>query len=528
MRASALRSSRLRRVASSSSSTHANRARRLSDVAKCQIDFFTRLAAFAVSFSRIAPSSRVFSSSLNANLPSRIAHSRSSRSTRQRSSASPARSSSNFLATPGSALSDAALSSPSPPIRLSVSDSSSAFPFRRVRSSLGTPRLGDADGEVFVSHRRLGAAGDGGTMTVGSTVRPSAASAATYLCMSASRRPSSFSSATRYSSRVAFSPGGGRRGLSTGAAGAGEAGGGDAAPDIPTAPSVRGVSGSVSSSSSAPPRVLPGVFAGYAERGGGVPGVDDGPAAFAMRGGVVAGVVGEPGGTGASLGTTACVESFAGVVSGVDAAAVSAAATAASAAANAAIAATSSSAPPRRRGGIGRGRAPRVARVALLCDAEEHQLQRRDDAAAGEEPPKVQRGAHARGEVEASRVPRVAAALRERRLHRVRSAGPYARQFTLRPRRGGYPRAVPEYPARGEQPVLKRSPRHRGDGGDEADAGEPTCDCARGGARGGGRHDPRGFLGAPRTRSARALILAAGSPRRAGFGFRGGFLRLER
>ena len=172
MRASALRSSRLRRVASSSSSTQANRARRLSDVAKCQMDFFTRLAASAVSFSRIAISSRVFSSSLNANLPSRIAHSRSSRSTRQRSSASPARSSSNFLATPASdaALSDAA--SRSPRARLSVSDSSSAFPFRRVRSSLGTPRtppprLGDADGEVFVSHRRLGAAGDGGAMTAG-------------------------------------------------------------------------------------------------------------------------------------------------------------------------------------------------------------------------------------------------------------------------------------------------------------------------------------------------------------------------
>ena len=87
--------------------------------------------------------------------------------------------------------------------------------------------------------------------------------------------------------------------------------GGDVAtaPDIPTAPSVRGVSGSVSSSSSGPPRVLPGVFAGYAERGGGVPGVDDGSGGPSVasfgRGGVVAGVVGDPGGTGESLGTTA-------------------------------------------------------------------------------------------------------------------------------------------------------------------------------------------------------------------------------
>ena len=142
-------------------------------------------------------------------------------------------------------------------------------------------------------------------------------------------------------------------------------------------------------------------------------------------------------------------------------------------------------------------RAPPRTRPPRRSDAEEHQLQARENAAAGEEPPKVQRGAHARGEVEASRVPRVAAALRERRLRRVRSAGPYARQLTLRPRRGGYPRAVPEYPPRGgEQTVVEPPPRHRGDGGDGGDAGEPARDGARDGARGDPRGDPRGFLGA--------------------------------
>ena len=194
----------------------------------------------------------------------------------------------------------------------------------------------------------------------------------------------------------------------------------------------------------------------------------------------------------------------------MDAAAASAAATAcASAAANAAIAATSSSGPPAARGICRGGRTgpppagsaedapPAGSARGAPRDAEEHQLQTRENAAAGEEPPKVQRGAHASGEVEASSVHRVATALRERRLRRVRSAGPHARQFTLRPRRGGYPRAVPEYPARGgEQPVLKRSPRRRGDEADEADAGETARDCARGDARGGGRGDPRGFLGA--------------------------------
>ena len=235
------------------------------------------------------------------------------------------------------------------------------------------------------------------------------------------------------------------------------------------------------------------------------------------------------------------MESFAGVVSGVDAAAASAAATAASAAANAAIAATSSSGPLGAPAGSAEDAPPPagsaedapprgIGRGALLDDAEEHQLQTRDDAAAGEEPPKVQRGAHASGEVEASSVHRIATALRERRLRRVRSAGPYARQFTLRPRRDGYPRAVPEYPARGgEQPVLKRSPRRRGDEADEADAGETARDCARGGARGGGRRDPRGFL-----RALANPVREGPYPRggfrsaRLGFRFRRGFLRLER
>ena len=249
----------MRRVASSSSSTHASNARRLTEVAKCQMDFFTRRAASAVSFSFITRNSRVFWSSRNARRPSSTAHSRSRRSTRKRSSSSPARSSSNRFNPLATGLSSS--------IAARVGETSRAdSSVTPLRSSLGTPtrpRLGDADGEVFVSHRCDGA-GDGGTIASGSTVRPSAASMDTYRCINASRRPSSFNSVVRYSSRPACSPGS-RRGLNIGvrvpAAGPGVGGGVDA-PDMPIASSVRGDSGSVSSSSFNSPLVFPGVLAG--------------------------------------------------------------------------------------------------------------------------------------------------------------------------------------------------------------------------------------------------------------------------
>ena len=166
----------------------------------------------------------------------------------------------------------------------------------------------------------------------------------TYRCINASRRPSSFNSVVRYSSRPACSPGS-RRGLNIGvrvpAAGPGVGGGVDA-PDMPIASSVRGDSGSVSSSSFNSPLVFPGVLAGYAERGGGVPGVES--ARGSVPGVSVAGVTGtllKTGVTGELGCTGESRDILAGVVSGVRAAAASANATAASAAANAATAATS-------------------------------------------------------------------------------------------------------------------------------------------------------------------------------------------
>ena len=189
----------------------------------------------------------------------------------------------------------------------------------------------------------------------------------TYRCINASRRPSSFNSVVRYSSRPACSPGS-RRGLNIGvrvpAAGPGVGGGVDA-PDMPIAPSVRGESGSVSSSSFNSPRVFPGVLAGYAERGGGVPGVESprgsvpGVSVAGVTGTLLkTGVTGELGCTGESR------EILAGVVSGVRSAAASANATAASAAANAATAAT----PPWSSGGAA-GAAAGADEAAVLSSA---------------------------------------------------------------------------------------------------------------------------------------------------------------